>query len=263
MGPRWARVTAAANTELCRGSAPSRRVLADEPTSRARSGQGSAPSIGMSGAGPIDGPAEGRCRFELRPGWSYSAWSLRPAQDGGRALATTIRPIAAGGRFELLASDVAGPLRLEVMGLKGWGDVAARRARVFPGELEAPVGFALRWEGATELPLMPAGRLLVEVAASANGEPLHRETAVPQNGMVTVHLGSPSALEMLVTDEAGAPVAGAEVRVGQAFTAAPRGQLPEASPTMYWRLLGATGGASARATSHRSISRCCARSPST
>ncbi len=199
---------------------------------------GCVPHLGSEG-GPRDlhevlADARGRAQCKLLPGLCYVAWAVGPAGPGGeRAVSAVQGWFGAGAMFPLRCSEPRRPTLLRVHGADAWQAQGPLR---FVGRSCDPgpeLALALDAEGRLEVPVGPARTIEVQ---TADGVPLlHADAAVGE-----LVIPAPRPIRVRATDENGAPLAGAAVRLRVGRIEAWRQDDLGAVVQDRWRALGNT-----------------------
>jgi hypothetical protein len=189
----------------------------------------------------VQADGRGRAQAKLLPGLCYVAWAVGPADGDGRAaFSQPAAWFAAGGVQTLRAVQQAVRRSVRIEGAAAWahrGPLRFVQVTAIPGTEDELVPGE---DGAFALPPGPSGWIEVRTADDA---PLWvgqlREVGDLRAGELAVP--PPRTLRVLAKDEAGAPIAGAAVRllvaVRYSWSIGGLGGLPE----QRWRELGATG----------------------
>jgi len=166
------------------------------------------PECGTTDVVTVATDERGRFVAKLLPQESYSAWALATGPDGTARASAVGEGAAAGGDLELRLELPAPRRRVELVGAEQWATAGPLRVAVAPRAANI-TGWPLDEHGQTP-PLPPLGLALVR---DAEDRVLFLQS-LPRGGAndpVVIRLPLQHALQLKVTDPAGAPLAGATV----------------------------------------------------
>ena len=153
----------------------------------------------------------GRAQCDLVVGRIYTAWAIGAANERGERLVTApVDLIAAGRVVELRAFVRAAPRTLPLVGADAWHEVGATALRWFP-DTRHGVHVDLAWpdRGAIELPASPfaPGRLAL---VAGDGQEMVAVLVEADTAQLAA-FAAPMAIDAIVVDDVGAPVAAAAI----------------------------------------------------
>lgn len=185
--------------------------------------------------------ASGRFRLELWPRLAYSVWAVGPAREDGKRISTRSARGFVGGVVELNGRAIEAKIKVQYEGLDAWKEQGPFTVR---GHLSVRgVGtFEMPLDGTATITLPPAPRdgVILELL-DAKGRVFSTSKDWLRQPLRKITIAPPLAVDTVVRDANGAPVAGAKVlgRRGSERTAAPDGLLNR--PTVFeWTEAGVT-----------------------
>lgn len=168
------------------------------------------PMVGPHDVQRVGADDRGRARAKLRDGLCYVAWAAREA-DGIGHVTPVVGYFGAGALLDLIATRCESPPRVQLSGAEAWVDRGPLRVFLTtptPG-IEHELEFV---DGSVQVPLEPEWGLEVR---TADGQPLW-STGSPA-GSGPIGIPAPQRVEVLVVDEHGVPIQGAQLtqRIGR------------------------------------------------
>lgn len=184
--------------------------------------------------------ARGRFRFQALPCTKHLIWAIGKPDDEGKRVVSTIRWIAPGRPFELVADQPHSPSTLTISGLDTWKDYAPFSVQIAPGGIPIPgMTLALDEGGKCDLPPLPVGTTSV-VVHDKHDRPLSTHSCSP--GRSTRQALAPmQQMPLKVVDEQGNGIAGVTIRQRLRGYGLPDNELAPYLPSrQLWRDHGTT-----------------------